>query len=258
MKHWCKRFGLFFSMMALWGFGVTFAQTVQQRFDEANNAALQGNLAEAYEAYQSLEADGHVSGKLYYNLGIIAFQLDSLSVSKLYHIAAMRYNETRTPAAEAITFLDTRFPQRVAELPKLPWEQFFDFLLRTFGLNLLFGSVIFIANTGIILYMLGWWIGRPRWLRGAYMSALLYTLTFLSISLYIDYKEHRYRDGVIIEGQYALKEEPNPASAVVTQAYEGYRFLVDLEQSAQKPGWLYVRLSNGLYGWLPQHAIRMI
>lgn len=258
MKRSIKLLGLLFLVTNILGLDLTQAQTIQSRFDEANNLALQGNLSEAYTAYQSLEAEGLVSGKLYYNLGIIAFQLDSLSVSKLYQIAAMRHNETRSKAAEAITFLDSRFPQRIAELPKLPWEQFFDYLLRTFGLSLLFGSVVLIANVGIILYMLGWWIGRPRWLRGAYLSALLYTLTFLSISLYIDYREQRYRDAVIIEGQYAVKEEPNPSSAVVSQAYEGFRFQVDLEKSAQKPGWLYVRMSNGLYGWLPQNAIRMI
>jgi hypothetical protein len=245
-------------ILVLTGIGPLHAQTVQSRFDDANNLALQGDLTEAYSAYKALEAEGQISGKLYYNLGVIAFQLDSLSVSKLYHIAAMRHSETRSKAAEAITFLDSRFPQRIAELPKLPWEQFFDFLLRTFGLNLLFGSVVFIANIGIILYMLGWWIGRPRWLRVAYLSAALYTLTFLSISMYIDYREQRYRDGVIIQGQYAVKEEADSNSAVVSQAYEGFRFQVDLERSAQKPGWLYVRMSNGLYGWLPEAAIRTI
>jgi hypothetical protein len=234
------------------------AQTVQSRFDEANNLALQGELTEAYAIYKTLEGEGQISGKLYYNMGVVAFQLDSLSVAKLYHIAAMRHNETRLQASEAITFLDSRFPQRIAELPKLPWEQFFDYLMRTFGLDILIASVVFVANTGIILYMLGWWIGRPRWLRGAYLSAALYTLTFLSISLYIDYREQRYRDGVIIEGQYAVKEEADPNSAVVSQAYEGFRFLVDLERSAQKPGWYYVRMSNGLYGWLPQASIRTI
>lgn len=234
------------------------AQTVQSRFDDANNLALQGNLTEAYNAYKALESEGHISGKLYYNLGIIAYQLDSLSVAKLYQIAAMRHNETHLKASEAITFLDSRFPQRIAELPKLPWEQLFDFLIRTFGLNILFTSVVIVANIGIILYMLGWWIGRPRWLRGAYLSAALYTLTFLSISLYIDYREQRYRDGVIIEGQYAVKEEPDPNSAVVSQAYEGFRFSVDLKRSAQRPGWYYVRMSNGLYGWLPQTSIRTI
>jgi len=234
------------------------AQNTQARFDDALNLSSSGDNIAAYDSLVSIEADGFQSGKLYYNLGVIATKLDSLSVAKLYFMAASRYADTRNPALEGITFLDSRFPQRVAELPSLPWEQFFDWLHRTIGLSLLFWSVVIIANVGILLYMLGWYIGRPRWLRGAYISAALYVVTFLSIVIYIDNREQRFEDGVIISGQHALKELPDTSSAVVSQVYEGFSFTVDTQTSKQHPGWLYVRMSNGLYGWLPEGVLRTI
>jgi hypothetical protein len=234
------------------------AQNTQARFDDALNLSSLGDNIAAYDSLKSIEANGFRSGKLYYNLGVIATKLDSLSVAKLYFMAASRYADTRYPALEGITFLNSRFPQRVAELPRLPWEQFFDWLRRTIGLSLLFWSVVTIANVGILLYMLGWYIGRPRWLRGAYISAALYVVTFLFIVIYIDNREQRYEEGVIVLGQHALKELPDTSSAVVSQVYEGFSFTVDTQTSMQHPGWLYVRMSNGLYGWLPEGVLRTI
>jgi hypothetical protein len=234
------------------------AQNTQSRFDDALNLSTSGDNISAYDSLTAIHADGYRSGKLYYNLGVISTKLDSLSVAKLYLIAASRYSDTRQLALEGIAHLDSRFPQRVAELPKLPWEQFFDWLMRTLGLSLLYWSVVIVANIGILLYMLGWYIGRPRWLRGAYISAALYVITFLSVTLYIDSREQRFDDGVIITGQYALKEQPDATSAVISQTYEGFSFTIDKQVSSEYPGWLYVRMSNGLYGWLPDGALRTI
>jgi hypothetical protein len=236
----------------------SLAQNTQTRFDDALNASASGNNIAAYDSLRSIEADGYLSGKLYYNLGVISTKLDSLSVAKLYFIAASRYEDTRQSALEGITYLDSRFPQRVAELPRLPWEQFFDWLQRVVGIKMLFWSIVVIANVGVLLYMLGWYIGRPRWLRGAYISAALYVVTFLSFTLYIDSRNQRFEDGVVIAGQFALKELPDPSSAVISQANEGFSFTVDRQRSKQHPGWLYVRMSNGLYGWLPKDALRTI
>lgn len=233
-------------------------QSIQARFDDALNLSVSGDNIAAYDSLLSIENDGYRSGRLYYNMGVIATKLDSLSVAKLYFIAASRYSETRQLALEGIQYLDSRFPQRVAELPRLPWEQFFDWLNRMFGVKWLYWSVVAIANIGVMLYMLGWYVGRPRWLRGAYISAALYVVTFLAITLYIDAREQRFEEAVIIQGQHALKEAPDSSAAVVSQAYEGFSFTVDTKRSAENPGWLYVRMSNGLFGWLPQGAVRTI
>jgi hypothetical protein len=235
-----------------------FAQNTQARFDDALNLSTSGNNVAAYDSLKAILDDGYLSGNLYYNLGVISTKLDSLSVAKLYFIAASRYTDTRQIALEGIAFLDSRFPQRVAELPRLPWEQFFDWLERAIGITSLFWSIVVIAHVGVLLYMLGWHVGRPRWLRGAYLSAALYVITFLSVLLYIDGRNQRFEDGVIIVGQFALKELPDTTSAVISQAYEGFSFIVDKQVSLQHPGWLYVRMSNGLYGWLPESALRTI
>lgn len=234
------------------------AQSPQARFDDALNSSASGDNIAAYDSLRAIESEGYISGELYYNMGVIAAKLDSLSVAKLYFIAASRYRETRQLALDGVQYVDSRFPQKVAELPLLPWEQFFDWLVRTFGINLLYWSVVIIANIGVLLYMLGWYVGRPRWLRGAYISAALYVVTFLTITLYIDAREQRYDDAVIIQGQYALKDAPDSNAAVVSQAYEGFSFTVDGKRSAEHPGWLYVRMSNGLYGWLPDGSVRTI
>ena len=234
------------------------AQTTQARFDDALNLSAAGDNIAAYDSLKAIEYDGYRSGKLYYNLGVISTKLDSLSVAKLYFVAASRYTDTRQLAVDGISYLDSRFPQRVAELPRLPWEQFFDWLHRTFGLKLLYWSVVLIANIGILLYMLGWYVGRPRWLRGAYISAALYVVTFLTITLHIDNKLQRFEDGVVINGQHALKELPDTSSAVISQVYEGFAFTIDRHRSAEHPGWIYVRMSNGLYGWLPDGILRTI
>lgn len=245
-------------VLTLGGLGHADAENIQARYDNALNLSASGDNVAAYDSLISIEKDGYRSGNLYYNLAVIATKLDSLSIAKLYYITASHYSETHQRALEGISYLDSRFPQRVAELPRLPWEQFFDWLQRTFGLKLLYWSVVLVANVGVILFMLGWYLGRPRWLRGAYMSAALFVITFLSVTLYIDKKDQRYDDGVLVSGQHALKEHPDASSAVVSQVYEGFAFTIDYQTSARQPGWVYVRMSNGMYGWLPKGVLRTI
>jgi len=234
------------------------AQSVQSRFDEANNLAQTGAHSAAYDSLKAIEADGFRSGMLYYNLAVVSFHLDSLSVAKYYHLKSVGYSETREASLTAISYINSQFPQRAAELPELPWVQFFDSLLRVLGLKTLFLLVVVAFNLGIVLYMAGWLISRPRWLRVLYLGIFVGSTLFLAITVYIDYREQRYSDGMIIYGQYAVKELPDVNSAVISQSYEGYTFTIDHQRSAEHPGWLYVRMSNGLFGWLPDGAIRII
>lgn len=238
--------------------GQGMGQTPQGRFEEANAFAEEGDYAAAYRVYQSLEAEGYESGELYYNMGVSAYHLDSLSVAKYFQMKASKFAGTRPQALENISYLNSRFAQRAAELPPLPWEQFFDSLLRNLGLPLLFGFVVGGFNLAVLFYMLGWKIGRPRWLRAVYLALFLGSAALLAVTLYIDYREGRYTDAVMIEDQAAVKEEPSPSAAVVSQAYEGFSFTVDKHSSQDHPGWYYVRMSNGLYGWLPMETIRLL
>lgn len=241
------------------GISVTVvAQSPQARFEEANALAEAGDAENAFGIYRELENEGFASGELFYNMGVAAYKLDSLSVSKYYTMRAAHFVQTREMALENISYLNSQFPQRAAELPDLPWERFFDYLKRTFGIGLLFGITILLANMAVVAYMAGWKLGRPRWLRAMYHGLFLLTFSLLVITLYIDYRNARFTEAVMVDTNATVTEAPDSGSAVVAHAYDGFSFRIDLKRSQEAPGWYYVRMSNGLYGWLPENTLRRI
>lgn len=246
--------------MLIWGSGVVSAQTNPQlQFDRANSQLQAGQFREALSIYQSLEKQGHISGSLFLNMAIGYVQLDSLGKAKYYFMKAEEFEETRNRAGEGLEFVESRFSHQSAVLPKLPWELFFDWLGNTMGATPLLAIGIILVNVGITAFVAGWFFTTiAKSLRIGGMGAGAAGLIIVFSSFYIQYLQNRYSQAVMIHQQANVVEQPGSDGAIVSQAYEGYTFTVDHSKSGEYSGWSYVRLSNGLYGWIPNTEIMIL
>lgn len=234
-----------------------FAQ--QSRFDSANLLLEESEYADAIQLYKSIVDDGYESGALYLNMGIAYSQIDSLGVAKYYLLKAKQFRETTDLADDALLYVNNRFSRQSAVLPALPWDQFFRFLSDTFGLNVLLitGLLFFYCAVGLLI---GSWfrVDLKNVLRkGSYISFSLMALLFLFSSI-IYYKDSRYSTAVMVERQSVVYERPNESTSVITTAYEGYTMRVDFKTGADNPEWTYVRLENGMYGWVKKDGLKIL
>ena len=234
--------------------------SVQLIFDRANDQFEEGNFGEALSTYRSLEQKGQVSGALFLNMGISYVQIDSLGMAKYYFMKASQFEETQAEARKALEYVETRFSRQSAVLPKLPWEEAINWLRVNMGASSLTGISLLLLNIGVIGIVFTWFVSsrfNPM-IKKTGLGIAGAGLLLLFISFYVQYVDQRYSEAVMVHDRSNVLERPSEDAPIVNQAYEGYSFTVDHYQSDDHSGWSYVRMSNGLYGWIATDHIRII
>lgn len=231
----------------------------QSRFDSANALLQENEYTEAIHLYHSIAEEGYESGALWLNLGIAYSQIDSLGVAKFYLLKAKQFRETSRLAEDALFYVNERFTRRSAVLPPLPWNQFIEYLSATFGLNAIAITALILFYIGVGFLIWSWFrVDLKQFLRnGSYISFGLMTLLFL-FSWIIYYQDNRFSTAVMIDRQSVVYEQPNESSSVITTAFEGYTMRVDSKSGADYPQWEYVRLENGMFGWVKKDGLKIL
>ena len=239
--------------------GISNAQTPQAQFDNANEALQSDNYSEALSEYQALESQNNISGALFLNMGIAYHRIDSLGKSKYYLLKASRFEETEERANQALEFVESQFSRQSAVLPKFPWDVATDWLRQNIGADNILLAGILLLNIGMFVFVSRWFFDwYPNYLRVSGLSVLILSLLLISCSFYTDYVDNRYSKAVMVTQKVPVLEQPKSESTLVSQAFEGYTFTVDHYRSQSQPGWSYVRMSNGLYGWIPNSEILIL
>lgn len=223
----------------------------QTLFDEANSHLSEGRYQQAIEMYQSIVEDGFESGALWQNLGVAYTRLDSLGKAKYYFLRAENFSETEQQAESALQYVNNQFPRQSAVLPELPWIRFINFLSNNIGLRVIVLTAMFMLYAGIT-FKIGAWFRVDLKKTLNYLSYGLIGLSALlfACSIIIQYQQSRYSTGVMVAREAPVHQQPEENSSVISTAYEGYTMQVDKTESHNQPNWKYVRLENGMYGWI--------
>ncbi|WP_445665405.1 GW dipeptide domain-containing protein [Fodinibius sp. AD559] len=257
-----NRFTKTFLFLFLFGGLATLSfaqQNAQALFDNANEMLQEGDYQQAISLYQNLEEQNTVSGALFLNMGISYQRIDSLGKAKYYFLKASQFEETEQQAHNALEFVESQFSRQSAVLPKLPWDIATDWLQDHFGAKNILLIGIITLNIGIFIFIAHWFLqAYPNVLRIGGISLIGAALIIIATSFYTQYISERYSKAVMVTEKVSVLEEPTEEAPIVSRAYEGYTFTVDHRQSNSQQGWAYVRMSNGLYGWIPNREILIL
>lgn len=231
----------------------------QALFDEANTALEEGKLMPALQQYRAIAASGEVSGALYLNMGIVSVQLDSMGLAKFYFLKASEFSTTQEEASKALDYVNEQFSRQSAKLPKLPWETAIQWINETPGASGIFISGFLLIIGALVMLYLHWFQLLSLNKTPVIVVSLLIAGSCLAgLSFYADYVEYRYDEAVLVHSSSRVLQSPNPESTLVSIAYEGYDLTVDHWKSDEVEGWLYIRLGNGQFGWIPDEGIRIL
>lgn len=228
----------------------------QPLFDEANSHLSEGRYQQAIEIYQSIAEDGFESGALWQNLGVAYTRLDSLGKAKYYFLKAEKFSETKQQAKSALQYVNNQFPRQSAILPALPWIRFINFLTNNIGLRVIVFVAMFLLYTGIA-FKIGAWFRSDLQKPFNYVSytSIGFSVILFACSIIIQYQQSRYSTGVMIDREAPVYQRPEENSSIISTAYEGYTMQVNKDESEEQPSWKYVRLENGMYGWIQNDYI---
>ncbi len=233
--------------------------SAQLTFDNANDLLKEGKYHEALKQYRVIEKTGFESGPLYLNMGIATVQIDSLGLAKYYFLKAEKFKSVEVQSSQALEFVNSQFSRQSAILPKLPWDRAVDVFKRkpgTFGLFVI--GYIFLCIS-LLMIVMKWFniIELPKH-KNLIITGFTISAVIIGLSFYVDYVDQRYDEAVLITEQSPVSETPSESSALVSMAYEGYDLTIDHKMSSNQPGWYYIRLGNGQYGWVKEKGIKIL
>ena len=230
----------------------------QEQFNQANEALSQGQFSDALSIYETIKASGFESGPLYLNMGITATRLDSLGLAKFYYLNAQRFADVSIAATEALDFVDYELGRRGARLPELAWTRITRQLY--FEINHLgFVAVgLIVINFGVLLLVASW-LRQSYHKFNQYLGIVLISLggTVVLITAIISWQSLNYTQGIQIVREAQIHTLPDSQSEIIQTGYEGFQYIVDIEESTSSPDWLYVRLSNGSRGWVQAEQLNL-
>ncbi|MEX0944469.1 MAG: SH3 domain-containing protein [Balneolaceae bacterium] len=255
---------LFFMIFYMFGTGILIAQ--QSRFDTANSLLEENSYSEAIQLYKSIADDGYDSGALWLNMGVAYSQVDSLGLAKFYLLKAKNYRETANPAEEALTYVNDRFSRQSAVLPDLPWDRFFSYLSDSYGVSFIAISALIIFYLAVALLIGSWFrVDYVKPLRYSSYTMLITALLIFLLSWIVYYQDNRYDTAVMVGRESTVYEQPREDASVITTAFEGYKLKIDNNRVASTDDnnqdgndWVYIRLENGMYGWIQCDGLKRL
>ncbi|TNE72308.1 hypothetical protein EP331_07390 [bacterium] len=228
---------------------------VQLQFDTANQFLKEQDFEQALNIYRTLKQSDFESGALYLNSGLAYTQLDSLGMAKADFLKAQQFDDTREQALEGLSYVTKKLPQKAAALPKMPWDNLLEWTVDS-------GVVFWLISGSVLLYMsfmiliIYWFKARGnKWVLNAVIASVILSGAFFAAAFYTNYVNVRYGKAVLKVKQSSLFESASTASSVVSLTFEGYEFTVDFTTSQGNPEWVYVRMSNGVFGWIQKQDL---
>lgn len=235
------------------------AQNSQLQFDKANALLQQGNIVQALDIYQQLATKKQASGALFINMGYANLQLGQLGEAKYYYLKAKLFDETGKQAESGLAYVNSKLSHKSVVLPPLPWDRALNWLHLVLGTTLLLGLGLVFINIGVLILAYKWLLRNYSSLLPKITAALVaFGVIIIAISFFIDYRQQRYSKAVMVTVQTNVMQQPSTTAALVNKAYEGYSFTVDTKKSDGHEQWVYIRMSNGSWGWIQSKEIMIL
>ncbi len=226
----------------------------KQIFEEASDAYASGRYSDAIERYERLLAHGRGGPDVLFNLGTTQLASGDLGRGTLNLERAHRFGRGSEDLEANLALARGRQLDKVvgvsAERP------FVERVVEATDANV--ASLAFLVTWGLAFALLA---GRRLipWLRTAGLSALTILLLVLSLPLGAvtfahPYFEGRHVEAVVISPVLKVRELPREGAKVGFEVHAGLKLRLMEEQG----GYVKVRLSNGLEGWLTAAGVERI
>lgn len=226
-------------------------------FDQGNQRLKEQDYLGAIEQYQQINTDSWQSGALWLNLGLAYTQIDSLGKAKAFYLQALEFDETQKDAQKGLEYVTKKLPQKAASLPKLPWDYVLEWTIKLGSTSWSWLTLVFAYLTLILFVIRLFYFRESKVVIRIIIGILFLTVAFGAAALYTDYVYYRYGKAVLISSQSNLNKTATNDAELVSLAFEGYEFTVDYLTTDQNPDWMYVRMSNGVFGWIKRSDIHV-
>ncbi|MBN1550121.1 tetratricopeptide repeat protein [bacterium] len=236
---------------------VSAMESYQGLFSRANKHFEAGDYEQAAELYLSMERQGCINAKVFYNLGNCYLRMGDIGNAILYY----RRADKLTPRDPDI-HSNLKIARSIVERPLEFSESFYP--LGIVGriianLTALEITVAFIISyyvtlmLAISIYLFNQRRTKKRFLKAAILSCVLTVLLLTGLVIKY-YQMNEIEQAVAIGEEVIARNGPGDHFQDVFKQEPGYEVIIKRRQS----GWVEINLPNGFTGWVPESSLKKI
>jgi len=212
-----------------------------------------GNYEGALNAYQEVANRGLAAPELEYNLGNAALKSGKIGLAVLHFRRALALRPNYESAWSNLNYARSLTQDVKSEAPPSQHQGWTARLRLGPGRA---GLLLFLAVT--VFAALGAWrrvgTGVPSWQSGAQWSMAAVSLLLVAALVFEWSQLSKRHEGVMLADETEVRAGPSGEQTVSFRLHQGTE--VDILRSV--PGWIDVRVSPELEGWVPETALERI
>lgn len=224
-------------------------------FDEGVRQYEAQQFAAALESFQAAESSGLESAALFYNLGNTYFRLNQLGRAILYYERARRLEPNNPLILHSLRVARERTVDRFSRVPDPVWTTAWNGLVGVMKPDGLFATGLLLFLFGIGLAAQRIWSGdQDDWIRRGMILGVGAGTVLLAAGLYASKQMISRHHAVVLDTSTQVHTAPEEGASTVVMVHEGLL----LESLDVTDEWVYVRLPNGVTGWVESGSIEAL
>ena len=234
------------------------AQDADSLWNQAVKDYTEENYQEALAGFTALEADGYVSGELYYNIGNCYYKLGNcLGQSILYYERALKLDPSYEDAQVNLAIAREYTMDRIDEVPEfilLTWIKAFRDTVSSDAWAWIALVLFLVTAVMVLLFRFG---GSPALRKTAFALAVAALLmTIISAVFAFNLRSGLESDGeaVVTVPVSSVKSSPGSTDQSLFILHEGTKVAV-MDSLGE---WFRIELSDGRQGWLEAEDVEII
>lgn len=234
------------------------AQDADSLWNQAVKDYTEENYQEALAGFTALEADGYVSGELYYNIGNCYYKLGNcLGQSILYYERALKLDPSYEDAQVNLAIAREYTLDRIDEVPEfilLTWIKAFRDTVSSDAWAWIALALFLVTAVMVLLFRFG---GSPALRKTAFALAVAALfMTIISVVFAFNLRSALESDGeaVVTVPVSSVKSSPGSTDQSLFILHEGTKVAV-MDSLGE---WYRIELSDGRQGWLEAEDVKII
>ncbi|MFA3782436.1 tetratricopeptide repeat protein [Melioribacteraceae bacterium 4301-Me] len=248
---------LIFFFFVIFSVSAVYSQSVEQLMKQGNDLYQKGDYEQAINMYSEILNKGYESAPLYYNLANAYFRANKLGLAILYYEKGLKLKPDDEDIQYNLKIANSRTVDKIQELPKLFFAQWWEILITSLSINalsvlLIIVFIAFLSSVAVYLLSKNFRLQRASFFSGSIILALLIIVLIVFIARINRETSSNY--AVLIEPSITAKIAPDEKSSDAFLIHEGIKFqLLD-----HVNGWSEIKLNDGKIGWLPDNSFGKI
>lgn len=233
-----------------------FAQN-SAKFQEANELYGQGEFELAIDTYQSILQTGEHSAELYFNLANSHYKLNNVASSIYFYEKALQLNPTDKDVQNNLAFAQKMTIDAIEEVPEVGFDKLYKNWVNAYSFDSWSRFAVAFSVAFVILFIIYYFSQNTTKKRLTFILGFICVFASLS-TLFMAFNKFDFDQkniaAVVFDKSIEIKSEPNAESSNLFKLHEGTK--IKVLDSVSK--WHRIELPDGLTGWIPSNAIKVL